>query len=189
MLEEMTDALILVEMFDTKYELSPSKRYVDKDIDNKHGVSDHSVQNISGGEHGELHVYKHRGAYEIHHVNADGVSGEFVPHGIGANPKFVSTILSAGKKLLDQGHRVRIVAYDKMLDGEKSNMFDRYNRLTNKLAKTHDWAVTTPTDHTMIGMNTDGMKEITISRIKDNPLHTQGIRREIVMKRNNLNKE
>ena len=141
---QFKEYLLLAESFDKPYDkeenndISNDER---KQIAKIHDVHDFREYHIKTDDLKFKHrmtVFKQKGAYEIHHDitpiddNDDKrkISGEMV--GNKPNPRYVATMLTHAKTLLDTGHSVRIV-------GHKDNgMFDHYHKIGKILAKKHN---------------------------------------------------
>lgn len=158
-------ALLLIESLDSSHVIK--RHYPDentanreKEYDDKHGITEHKYYSLDNGDAGLMHIYKRKGAYEIHHEiqgidRAHGISGEMV-HTKDVNTKFPGTIYKVANNILKSGNAVRIVG------NHTNGMFDKYNRMANVLAKRNNVFVSDPKKYTLDSPNSKDYSEITI---------------------------
>lgn len=116
--------------------------------DEKHGVTEHKVYSLDGGDSGYMHIFKRKDAYEIHHEISDPnnpgnmISGKMIG-GKSPNTKFVGTMFNVAKRILNANKAVRIVG------NHTNGMFDHYNRLATILAKRHNKVIKPPEKYSL----------------------------------------
>ena len=76
------------------------------------------------------------------------------------NPRFVATMLHHSSKLIDNGHKIRLIGH------EKNGMFNHYHKLAKIIGKKKGYEVGEPRSHsdTSSANNSNEFKEVTVSK-------------------------